>query len=130
MDANYYDNNRDKKIIFLEKEKYYDNILLSSAIYNLRFNDIKLGLYIYSYIINTLQEFLKEIGNGSSYPRISPDQIKDIQIPIPKDFKKIKTQLENLQKLHQQITINTELIPQKEKTILEPCAPNLRSFFL
>ena len=39
------------------------------------------------------------------------------QLPIPKDLSKLKKQLSSLQMLHQQITSNTELIPQKEKTI-------------
>jgi len=105
------------KIVFLESTKYYDNMLLSSAIYNLRFNNNYMAVYTYNYIISILDSYLKEIGNGSTYPRISPKQLEDIQIPIPKDINKLKEPLESLQKLHEQITHDTELIPIKEKTI-------------
>jgi hypothetical protein len=58
---------------------------------------------------------LSDLKKGS----LSKNDLENIQIPIPKDLTKLKKPLESLQQLHQQITQDTESIPQKEKAICD-----------
>lgn len=74
--------------------------------------------YIYYYLLNNMNVFA-DISNGSTMGWLNKDSINKIQIPIPKDINTLKKELTNLQKLHQQISSNTELIPQKEKDICD-----------
>ena len=73
-----------------------------------------IGLYLF-----TNQNIVYDCCTGSCQKGTDIDLFKNIKIPIPKDIKVMKKQLEKLQKLHQEITETTELIPQKEKSICE-----------
>jgi len=97
---------------------YDPTLLISGAIFNLRCKQETDSVYVYNYILNNMDNYLRTMGNGSSYPRISPEFVSNIQIPIPENITTIKPQLESLKKLHEQITKDTELIPQKEKHIM------------
>jgi type I restriction-modification system DNA methylase subunit len=96
-----------------------DNLIISGAIIILRFKNSNLSRFVYNYMINNLDETLKSMGNGSSYPRISPEILSNIKLPIPLNISLIEPSLQSLQNLHQTITSVTELIPQKEKIICE-----------
>ena len=74
-------------------------------------------MYIYYYIKVFWKEFIKFHFNGSTMGHIKKENLLITQIPIPTDINKLKEPLESLQKLHEQITHDTELIPIKEKTI-------------
>lgn len=106
-----------KKIVYYNK--IIENILLSGAIFILRSNDTILSYYIFEYLINMLDQKLRTMGNGSSYPRISPDMLSNFNILLPKDMSKLKPQLEKLQSLHKQISDDTEAVPKKEKAICD-----------
>ena len=73
--------------------------------------------YIYLYIKKYWKEFIKFHFNGSTIGNIKKENLLLTQLPIPKDLSKLKKPLSSLQILHQQITNDTELIPQKEKII-------------
>jgi type I restriction-modification system DNA methylase subunit len=75
--------------------------------------------YIYYYIKKYWDEFIKFNFNGSTMGHIKKENLLNTQIPIPKDITILKKELTKLQKLHQSISTNTELIPQKEKAICE-----------
>ena len=107
------------KIVYLNQLYYSKNMLISGAIYNLRFINNLESVYVYNYFLLILDSFLKTMGNGSSYPRISPEVLKNIQIPFPKDITKIKPILDKLYALHQSIAQMTESIPLKEKHICD-----------
>lgn len=75
--------------------------------------------YIYYYIKRFWNEFIKFHFSGSTIGNIKKENLINTQIPIPKNITTLKKELTILQKLHQQISSNTELIPQKEKAICE-----------
>lgn len=107
------------KIVYITNENHSNNLIISGAIYILRFKNNIDALYVYNYLIRMIDPFLSQMGNGSSYPRIAPETLKNLEIPMPKDISLIEPQLKTLETLHQQITTLTELIPQKEKTVCD-----------
>jgi hypothetical protein len=76
-------------------------------------------LYIYDYIKLNWNDFIDRMFNGSTLGHINKDKLNNCEIPFPKDINKIKPQLEELYKLHQNIMMNTEDIPIKEKNICD-----------
>ncbi len=83
------------KIVYMNNQNYDKNLIISSAIYILRckteiLNKEMLSKFVYNYIINNLNEYFKERGDGSSYPRISPNIINEIEIPFPIDIHTLK----------------------------------------
>ena len=83
----------------------------------LQTTNILLLNYIYNYIKYNWSIFYDQCYKGSTVKNTSAEEINKFQIPIPTDINKLKEPLESLQKLHEQITHDTELIPIKEKTI-------------
>ena len=81
--------------------------------------DEKITRYIYNYIHNNWANFIFRLFNGSVLGNIGREGLSNYQIPIPKDLTKLKPQLDKVQKLHKQISDDTELIPHKEKEICE-----------
>ena len=81
--------------------------------------DEKITQYIYNYIHNNWANFIFRLFNGSVLGNIGRENLSNYQIPIPKDLTKLKPQLDKVQKLHKQISDDTELLPQKEKEICE-----------
>lgn len=73
------------KIVYFTDNYNFDNLVTSGAIFNLRFNDKNIGVYTYYYFLFNLDEKLKLMGNGSSYPRISPEILGGFELPIPED---------------------------------------------
>ncbi len=82
-------------------------------------NNNLIGIYSYYYVKIFWDEFVDYHFNGSTMGHIKKENLIKTQIPIPKDIIIIKPQLESLKSLHEKITNNTELIPEKEKHICE-----------
>jgi len=78
-----------------------------------------MSMYYYCYIKYFWEEFIRFHFNGSTMGHIKKDNLINTQIPVPEDMTTIQPQLLSLRKLHEEITKNTELIPQKEKSICE-----------
>ena len=76
-------------------------------------------LYIYDYIKTNWKDFINKMFNGSTLGHVNQDRLNNCEIPFPKDITKLKSQLDKIYKLHQQIAMDTELIPEKEKSICE-----------
>jgi len=95
-----------------------DNIYISDAAFTVNVNDKTLQSYIFDYLYVHYDNIFTSNGGGSVQVTISEKTLNDIQIPIPENITTIKPQLESLKKLHEQITKDTELIPQKEKHIM------------
>ena len=110
--------NVNEKISFLFNDnKYYLN-QRTCALTNFKNNSLK--YYVYDYWINQkIGDKAQEDSNGSNQKNMSKNYLLNINIPIPKDLTKLKPQLDKVQKLHKQISDDTELIPQKEKEICE-----------
>ena len=83
----------------------------------LQSKDKLLLCYIYNYLTKYWNIFYEQCYKGSTVKNTSNAEISNFQLPIPKDLSKLKKPLSSLQILHQQITNDTELIPQKEKFI-------------
>jgi type I restriction-modification system DNA methylase subunit len=82
-------------------------------------NDNKLiENYIGSYLFLN-QNIVYDCNTGSCQKGTDIELFRKIQIPIPKDLTTLKKELTQLQKLHQVISTNTELIHEKEKYICE-----------
>ena len=75
--------------------------------------------YIYNYINQYWNVFYEQCYKGTTVKNTSDEEIKKFQIPVPKDIIKLAKPLESLQKLHQQISQDTEAIPAKEKAICD-----------
>jgi type I restriction-modification system DNA methylase subunit len=64
------------------------------------------AIYIYSYIKTFWKEFIYFHFNGSTMRHIKKENLLITQLPIPKDINTIKSELEYLYNLHQNITNN------------------------
>ncbi len=97
----------------------YDKLYLSDAAFTMEVNSSNntLKTYLYNYMLNFYDNIFTSQGSGSVQVTISAETLKNIQIPVPKDISKLKTQLNALSKLHQEISQTTEAIPQKEQAI-------------
>jgi len=76
-------------------------------------------LYIYDYIKTNWDIFISRMFNGSTLGHINKDRLDNCEIPFPKNMDKLKPQLDKLYKIHQEIMIGTEQIPQSERDICE-----------
>jgi len=106
---------KSEKIVYFSNEK--NNILISGAIFILRFDDIYISSYTYYYIINKLDEKLKLMSNGSSYPRIGPEILGEFEIPIPESIETVKLYLDYLTPANQTLQTLQTLQTQKEASI-------------
>ena len=98
----------------------YENFLLSDAGFTLEnFKNDLIKRYIFNYLLKNYDFIFTTNSSGSVQLTISGEVLSNYQIPIPKDITKLKPQLDKIHKLHQQISDDTELIPQKEKEICE-----------
>lgn len=97
----------------LNKKIFLNDSALSIHNKNNQINEY-LGYYLYYN-----QNLIYKCANSTAQKNLDIDLFKNIQIPIPKDITTLKKELNKLQKLHQAISINTELIPEKEKYICE-----------
>jgi hypothetical protein len=105
-----------KMCIFDSKEKTY----LNQNMCKLSKFKIKDGyFYVYSYLFENLKNIFENNCTTSIQNSLSKETLENIQIPVPKDITKLKKPLESLQKLHQQISQDTEAIPAKEKAICD-----------
>jgi type I restriction-modification system DNA methylase subunit len=97
---------------------FIDNIFSCSADNIISSIDNKLNcLYTYFYIKIFWTEFIKFHFNGSTMGHIKKENLVLTQIPIPKDINIIKSELEYLYELHNNITNNE--IKEKENNICE-----------
>ena len=110
---------KSSKIVYMTKEYIQDNLVITGAIFNLRFKNILMSQYVFYYLINGMDNTLKIMGNGSSYPRLTPTTVMNFKIPYPDDntMKKLEPILTKLMKLHEESQKLSNDIPQKEKDI-------------
>lgn len=73
-----------KKVVLITEENYSENLMISGAILVLRCNKKEDAMIVYEYILKNLDNYLRQKAKGSSYPRIDPDSINEIQIPFLK----------------------------------------------
>lgn len=100
--------------IFIDDE--FSTLLTNHILYS-KTNDELITYYTYNYIKYNWMHFYEKCYNGSTVQNTNDNEILNYLIPIPKDIKTIQKELTKLQKLHQQIAQDTELIPEKEKNI-------------
>lgn len=106
-----------KKIVLINKHNYLDNMLVSGAIIIIKPCIPIHSIYLYHYIIRYLDDFLKTMGNGSTYPRISPDTLKSLQIPLPMNqhMNDSLTQLSSLKNSQEHETQYGKLTPEAKQ---------------
>jgi restriction endonuclease S subunit len=78
-----------KIVLITEYYKELNKFVFSSAIANIKLNNTTIAYFVYSILYIISDNFEKDLCNGSSYPRFSPNILKNIQIPIPKSEDKI-----------------------------------------
>jgi restriction endonuclease S subunit len=105
-----------KMAIFDDKEKMYLNQNMCK-LSNFDNNDIE--KYVFNYLNINLKNIFNENCKTSIQNSLSKDKLLNLEIPFPKDINKLKPQLDKLYKIHHQINLDTESIPEKEKTICE-----------
>ncbi len=77
-------------------------------------------IYFHSYwVYSNIGKILQKSSNGTNQKNLSKEDLLNINIPFPKDINKLKKPLDKLYNYHQQITHDTELIPQKEQHIMD-----------
>ena len=69
------------KIVYITKEYDIKNLIVTGAIFNARFENIFRSKYVFYYLINCMEKTLKLMGNGSTYPRLTPTIINNFKIP-------------------------------------------------
>ena len=69
--------------------KNLDQFVFSSALANIQLKNPRDAMYVYAIICTLSANFEKELCIGSTYPRFSPDQLQNLQFPIPKDAAKL-----------------------------------------
>ena len=94
-------------------EKY----VFSSALANIKLNDVKLSYYIYGILYILVENFEKDLCNGSSYPRFKPTELNNLQIPIPKSPAKIAEWVEKISKPYDEKNTKQAKIQDLEKQI-------------
>jgi len=104
---------KDNCVMMLNKKYYLNDSGLTIE------NKDKLKFtYVSNYLLNN-KDIVFECVKGSVQKALDIELFKKLQIPFPKDITKLKPQLDKLYKLHQQIAMNTEDIPEKEKAICD-----------
>ena len=78
-----------KIVLITEYYKELNKFVFSSAIANIKLNNTTIAYFVYSILYIISNNFEKDLCNGSSYPRFSPNILKNLQIPIPKSEDKI-----------------------------------------
>jgi restriction endonuclease S subunit len=91
-----------------------ENYIFSTAIANIKLKDKKLSYYIYSILYNLVDNFEKELCNGSSYPRFKPSDLQNIEIPIPKSEDKLKEWTDKISKPYNLKNQNEQQIKELE----------------
>ncbi len=76
-------------------------------------------MYIFNYLKYYWNSFYDLSYHGSTVKNTSNEHINNYKIAFPTDINKLKKPLDALYKLHQQITLETESIPEKEKHIMD-----------
>ena len=104
---------RSKMMLISKNIKNLENYVFSSALANIKLNDTKLSYYIYGLLNILVDNFEKDLCNGSSYPRFKPTELYNLQIPIPKSSTKIQEWTEKISKLYDEKILN----PYDEKNI-------------
>ena len=94
-------------------EKY----VFSSALANIKLNDVKISYYIYGMLYILVENFEKDLCNGSSYPRFKPTELNNLQIPIPKAPAKITEWVEKISKPYDEKNTKQAKIQELEKLV-------------
>ena len=105
-----------KMAIYNNNEKMYLNQNMCKLS---NFKDNDTFKYILYYLFVNFKNIFENYCKTSIQNSLNKNSLVEIQIPVPINITKLKKPLESLQKLHQQITQDTEAIPAKEKAICE-----------
>jgi len=106
-----------KILLINENFKELDNFVFSSALANIELNNTNISYYIYAILYILSENFEKNLCNGSSYPRFSPKQLENLQIPIPKSESKIQEWVDKISNLYNDKIKKQEKIKELETFI-------------
>ena len=108
---------KSKMLLITENIKNIENYVFSTALANIKLKDKTLSYYIYSILYNLVDNFENELCNGSSYPRFKPNDLLNINIPIPKSKEKITKWVNKISKPYDKKNENEKLIMKLEEEI-------------
>ena len=108
---------KSKMLLITENIKNIENYVFSTALANIKLKDKTLSYYIYSILYNLVDNFENELCNGSSYPRFKPNDLLNINIPIPKSKEKITEWVNKISKPYTKKNENEKLIMKLEEEI-------------
>ena len=109
---------KQSKILLINNNfKNLDKFVFSSGLANIELKDKTISYYIYSILYILANNFEKELCNGSSYPRFSPNILKNLQIPIPKSEQKIQEWVDKISKPYDEKNTKTNKIKELEEYV-------------
>jgi type I restriction-modification system DNA methylase subunit len=111
---------KNTKMILISKTNLdnIDNYVFSSALANIKLHNPLYSYYIYGVLYNLVSNFEKDICNGSQYPRFKPNDLINLQIPIPKSEAKIKEWVDKISKPYEEKNIKQNKIKELENTVM------------
>jgi len=108
---------KSKMMLITKDIKNIEKYVFSSALANIKLNDVKISYYVYGMLYILVENFEKDLCNGSSYPRFKPTELNNLQIPIPKTPAKIAEWVEKISKPYDEKNIKQAKIQELEKLI-------------
>lgn len=80
---------KSKMTLITDEFKNLENYVFSTAIANISLHEKENSYYVYAILYAMSDNFEKDLCKGSSYPRLSPLQFKNLMIPMPKTLEKL-----------------------------------------
>ena len=108
---------KSKMMLITKDIKNIEKYVFSSALANIKLNDVKISYYVYGMLYILVENFEKDLCNGSSYPRFKPTDLNNLQIPIPKSPAKIAEWVEKISKPYDEKNTKQAKIQELEKLI-------------
>jgi type I restriction-modification system DNA methylase subunit len=118
-----------KMLLIDENFTNIEDYVFTSGLANIELIDTKICHYVYTILYILAKNFENDLCNGSSYPRFSPEILKNLKIPIPK-YKKTLNEWNNklgkaYSKKNQSKEAETEYKELIEKLALEAIVTNI-----
>jgi type I restriction-modification system DNA methylase subunit len=108
---------KEKMILLTNNIKNINEYVFTSALIKLKPNNKNTAYYIYAMLYSMIDNFEKDLCNGSSYPRFSSEDLKKLQIPIPKSQDKINGWVEKISKQYDIINLKKNKVNELETEI-------------
>ena len=108
---------KSKMMLITKDIKNIEKYVFSSALANIKLNDVKISYYVYGMLYILVENFEKDLCNGSSYPRFKPSELNNLKIPIPKSTEKLAEWVEKISKPYNEKNTKQAKLQELEQKI-------------